>query len=216
MRFKINNDQLTVFKKQKFIELEDFFSLHQLGDVFSHIQQLLSKRLRHLTETSSPIELFRAGHDLWRDDPLLHRFVCNRGIADLVSELTQQQKISLAFDQILQTSSQIGLPEATPLSLQQKSCIQPLAAGVLIRLSGSSPYSLFPQKQENIVIFSPDLVIPWETFFQQPLQSFLLIAYAPPKALYIFEKNDPHVHTLKKLGYVFGDTLKPDLHPILR
>jgi hypothetical protein len=52
-------------------------------------------------------------------------------------------------------------------------------------------------------------------FFQEPKRSFLMIGYAPAKALYVCEKNDPNLHFLKKLGYAFGDHLNTNFHPLL-
>lgn len=216
MRFKITGDHRKVLEKQKFIEFEDVFSLDQIDEASRHIDQVLAQRSRKLIDTQSPQELFQVGHDLWRDDKTLQNFVCNRGLAQLAAQLFEQKTIYLAFDQALRTTRRPGFPAALPATLQQKSCIQPLAGGVLIRLSGEShPSSMLPKKRENVVLLSSNLLLPWEMFFQEPEQSFLLIAYAPAKALYVLEKNDPHVHLLKKMGYVFGDHLNAEHHPVL-
>jgi hypothetical protein len=216
MRFKVTGDHRKVLEKQKFIEFEDVFSSDQIEEAAQHVDKVLGKRTRQLIDTQSCQELFHIGRDLWRDDPVLENFICNRGIAQLAAQLFQQKTLHLAFDQALRTTVRPGFPNATPATLQNRSCVQPLAGAVLIRLSGEAhPLSMLPKKRENAVLIAPNLILPWEIFFQEPQSSYLLIAYAPAKALYICEKNDPNLHFLKKLGYVFGDNLNTSHHPLL-
>ncbi len=216
MRFKVTGDHRKVLEKQKFIEFEDVFTLEQIDEVSKHVDQVLAHRTRQLIDTQSSDELYKVGRDLWREDPVIRDFVLSRGLAGLAAQLFHQKVLHLAFDQALRTTLRPGFSAGSPATLQQRSCIQPLAGGILIQLSGSSnPLSMLPKKRENAVLIAPNLIIPWEIFFQEPHQSYLLITYAPSKALYISEKNDPHVHALKKLGYVFGDNLNTDQHPLL-
>jgi hypothetical protein len=216
MRFKITGEHRKVLEKQKYIEFEDLFSEEQLAPVSQHADQVLAKRGRQLITAQSATELFKLGRDLWRDDETVLNFVRHRGLAQLAGQLFNKKALHLAFDQALRTATRSGFPSAVPASLQQKSCIQPLAGAALIRLKGedhAAPF--FPKKKENVVFLAPDFIIPWEVFFQTPDESFLLVAYAPAKALYVLEKNDVHVHGLKKLGYGFGDSLNSSHHPIL-
>lgn len=216
MRFKITGEQRKVFEKQKYIEFENLFSLEQIEEISKQIDTLLSKRLHKLIENESPQELYKIGRDLWRDSSDIKNFVTHSTLAQIAGQLFHQDLMALAYDQILQTTIQTGLPSLTPSTLQQKSCIQPLAGGVLIRLQGDSKAShLLPQNPLNAVFIAPDLLIPWEMFFQEPSQSVLLITYAPLKARYVFEKTDIHTHALKKLGYAFGDNLNSTNHPVI-
>ncbi|HEX4839233.1 MAG TPA: hypothetical protein VFU89_02185 [Rhabdochlamydiaceae bacterium] len=273
MRFKVTGDHRKVLEKQKFIEFEDVFSLEEIEKVASHVDAVLAKRTKRLIESQSCSELFHAGRDVWRDDPVLQQFICNRGLAQLTAQLFQQNTLCLGFDQALRTTTRPGFPNQVPASLQQKSCIQPLAGVVLIRLLGdwgdtdplslysnnlknrefdkkgpqnfyseratiaerqgasenknseanltqsktdsSSCLSILPKKRENAVLIAPSLIVPWEMFFQEPKRSFLMLGYAPAKALYVSEKNDLNLHFLKKLGYVFGDHLNTNFHPLL-
>lgn len=216
MRFKVTGDHRKVLEKQRYIEFEDVFSTDELEKVSQHIDVVLGQRTRRLIETASCEELFRAGRDLWRDDSILKNFVSNRGVAQLAAELFQQKTLCLAFDQSLRTTLRAGFSGATPATVQKKSCIQPLAGAVLVQLSGQShSASILPKKRENAVFIAPQLTLPWEIFFQEPQSSFLLIGYASQKALYVCEKSDPNLHFLKKLGYVFGDHLNTDHHPLL-
>ena len=216
MRFKITGDHRKVLEKQKFIEFEDVFTLEDIEKASSHVDQVLGKRAKQLIDTQSCEQLYREGRDLWRDDPVLENFICNRGLAQLTSQLFQQNTLYLAFDQALRTTLRPGYAGADTATLQEKSCIQPLVGAVLIKLSGEShPLSMLPKKRENAVLIAPNLIMPWEIFFQDPKSSYLMIAYAPAKALYVCEKKDPNLHFLKKLGYGFGDNLNTDFHPLL-
>lgn len=215
MHFKILGDHRNFFSKERHIEFEDVFTADQIDELSKHVDQVLAQRSHKLIESESPDQLSKVGRDLWRDDPVIRSIVCNKRLAEVAGPLFGQKFLQLAFDQSLRTTVQTGASRK-PSSLQQISCIQPLAGAVIIRLAGTAaPSNLFPKKKENLIFIASDLVIPWEVFFQEPDHSFLIIAYAPVRALYILEKQDPHVHELKKLGYGFGDHLKDPLHPIL-
>lgn len=43
----------------------------------------------------------------------------------------------------------------------------------------------------------------------------LVIAYCPRITVCVRNDNDPFTHDLKKMGYVFGDRLRDDTHPVL-
>ncbi len=216
MRFKLIADHRKFFSQEKQIELEDVFKPEAIEALSGLVDQILGQKMRKLIETEPPHNLFKVGRDLWRDHPDIKHFVCHRTIGHLAGQLYDPPLLQLAFTQVFRTTEQTGFSLLPPSSLQEISCIQPLAGAALIRLKGKAHHSpLLPKKRENLVFFAPDLLIPWEIFFQEPHQSYLLIAFAPAKALYLLEKRDLHTHDLKKLGYVFGDRLKGELHPIL-
>lgn len=216
MRFKILGDHRNHFSKEQQIEFDDVFTLADLDAVAAHIDQVLEKRCQKLIETENPEHLYRLGRDLWRDDETIRSFVCNKRLAEIASQLFSQNWLWLGFDQVLRSTTQTTSHFLPPSSLQQISCIQPLCGYAIVRLTESNTSApLIPKKRENIVFVGPDLTIPWEMFFQQPHQSFLLIAFAPAKALYVLQKNDCHTHDLKKRGYVFGDRLKEPEHRII-
>jgi hypothetical protein len=215
MRFKITGEHRKVFEQQRYIAFDDLLPKSLVEEAAAGIDALLSSRLRRLITAASPQELFKVGHDLWRQDPTIRRLVQNRALAQVAGELMKKTGLVLAFDQSLRTTSQVGFPGAQPHSLEHSSCIQPLAGAALVRLTGNSHHSFLPAETTSVMFLAPDFLLPWEMFFQEPHHSFLLIAYAPPKALYLLEKNDPHTHELKKLGYAFGDHVGPPHHPIL-
>jgi hypothetical protein len=216
MRFKVEGPHREFFEKNGFIEFESLLTTEEIAELAAGADKLLEKRLSSQLEFRSAEELYKVGHDLWRDDPILRKKVTSRALAKLVGDMVKKETLYLAFDQLFRTGATPGFPGRLPASLNAISCIQPLAGALLLHLSGTSfPSPLLSSRPENVMLLSPKLTIPWETFFELPHQSYLLIAYAAPEARYVLEKKDLHTHALKKLGYVFGDRLQADHNPIL-
>ncbi len=121
-------------------------------------------------------------------------------------------------------------------TLQEASCLSGLAVGIMLSLGPCSerlgsqrvlPDALwnreprpgvitpFPSKPGHAVFFQPQRPIRWNFIAEQGANRFLLIVYTGSTAYYQRETNDPHVHALKKLGYVFNDRLTDRLHPVV-
>lgn len=216
MRFKIIGEHRAFFNENGYLELESVLSPEDISLLSSATDKLLEKRLSDLIEFRSAEELYRVGRDLWREDETIRKKVLSHNLAELAADLFKKKTIHIAFDQLLRTGSKPGFPGKLPSTLNEISSIFPLAGAVLIHLSGTStPSELIPSQGENIIYLSPDKTIPWELFFQTPHQSYLLIAYAIPESVYVLQKKDPHTHALKKQGYVFGDRIRHDTHPII-
>lgn len=216
MRFKVAGVHREFFEKNGYIEFESVLKLEDLSLLTSHTDEVLQKRIANQIEFRSPEELYRSGRDVWRSDATLRKQIFSHSLAHLAADLFKKPTLHIAFDQLLRTGQKPGFSNLLPSSLQSISSIQPIAGAVLIHLSGPPlPSEFVPSSPENVMFLSSDLVIPWELFFQLPHQSYLLIAYAPPKAIYVLEKKDPHTHALKKLGYAFGDRLQQAHHPIV-
>lgn len=216
MRFKIAGSHREFFQKNGYIELESMLAIQEISEMAAAADKLLEKRLADAIEYKSAEELFRAGHDLWREDAILRKKILSHNFAEIGAELFKKKKLHIAYDQIFRTGSKPGYPNKLPSTLNEITSIYPLAGALLIHLSGPKvPSEFIPREHENVVYLSPDITIPWELFFQLPHQSYLLIAYANPESVYVLQKKDPHTHALKKRGYVFGDRLKHDQHPII-
>ncbi len=215
-RFKIAGSHREFFQKNGYIELESVLTLEEISQLSSAADKLLEKRLSDQIEFKSAEELYRAGHDLWREDETLRKKILSHPFAEIGAELFKKSPLHIAYDQLFRTGSKPGLPNKLPSTLNEISSIYPLAGALLIHLSGpATPSELIPSQHENVIYLSSEMTIPWELFFQLPHQSYLLIAYAIPTSVYVLQKKDPHTHGLKKLGYVFGDRVKHDHHPII-
>lgn len=202
------------FTKNGYIEFEDL--VLDFGIAQEHIDQQLFNRSKKIIDTRTPKELFIAGRDLFRDDPVIRKITQNRILAQTASILFDISPVRLAYDQALRTTTLTGPPFTHPFSLAQVSCFQSLFCGAIIRLlPDPHPPAFLPQKPGGVVFFRPDFPLPWSSIFQTPSQSFLLIAYAPKKCQYVLSHEDLLTHSLKNLGYTFGDFLKEDTHPIL-
>jgi hypothetical protein len=133
--------------------------------------------------------------DLWRQNPEIQKIILKRCFAEIAKELFKQPLIRIAFDQYQESFS--------PLSLTQMSCVRPIIGAIAVPIQENS--------SGKAIYFSPTtpFTLP---FCNEPL---LIIAYTGSKAQYILTESDPHTHTLKKIGYTFGDHIKSETHPII-
>ena len=214
MRAAIGPKHRHYFTKNHSIEFEDL--VKDLNLVYTHVDQVLTKRTQKNLETRTPKELFMSGRDLFRDDLLIRKITLGRHLGQIASLLFDKARVRIAYDQALRTTIQTESPFTQPCSLTQMSCFQPLLCGVIIRLSNDlNPPNFFPQKPGNVVFFQHDFILPWTSLFQVPNQSFILIAYAPEKCRYVLQSDDLHTHALKKIGLGFGDALTNETHPLV-
>ncbi len=221
MKFKITGHHRRFFDMNGFVEFENFFSPDDIDSLSESIDHLLIKRIDGFSQSTPPEKLFLFGRDLWRSDPKIALFVSLKKSADVATQLFNppsfnQRGVRLAFDQLFETTSSTTFSPYLPIPLQAASCIRPLAGFILLHLTGEpreAPF--FPKKRENIVFVAPHALVKWENFFERPFQRFFIVAYAPVQAHYLLEKNDPHTHSLKRLGYAFGDLLTSEHHPLV-
>lgn len=214
MRFFLTDDQKEFFQKHRFLEIEGLLPLAKLIQIEKLSEETLTKRLG---SKNSPLEIFLQGYDLWRDNKELKEILHKRSFIKIIADLFNTFPLRIAFDQYLKASS-LAPPIQATWALEELSCIKPLAGSVLIPLSFSKPLKShfpFPQKIGNILCLAPDYPIPWPLLFALEDLKLLLVSFAPEKALYQAEIRDPHQHALKKWGYVFGDNLHHQHHPLL-
>ena len=206
MRLFLTDDQKEFFQKNRFIEIERLLPLETL----SQIEKLSDLTLAKRSENS-----FLQGYDLWRDSKELKEILHKRSLIKIIAELFNTFPLRIAFDQYIKATS--PSPIQTTWALEELSCIKPLAGSMLIPLAFSKPLKShfpFPQKG-NILFLAPDYPIPWPLLFGLEGLKLLIVSFAPEKAIYQQETRDPHQHVLKKWGYVFGDSLNNQHHPLL-
>lgn len=207
------------YQKHNLIEFSGLLTPSQLEDFSQAVTTTLA-------EQEKEKNAFRnVGRDLWRRHPLIKKISLRRDLAQVVAGLLHQREIRLGYDQFITTHAdkECMLPSGTT-SLQEISSVKPVLMGLLIRLSaGAVPVhnqdATFPCPCPTMpgdgVFFSSNLLVSWEPLLALPNQHFFLIVYAGAQPLYVMEKRDPCAHALKQQGYVFGDKLKSDTHPIL-
>jgi|HubBroStandDraft_4_1064222.scaffolds.fasta_scaffold65575_2 hypothetical protein len=222
MRFAITADHRDFFNKNHYIEFEEVLSLAQLSSLKQNAEETLAKRLRipvqKLKEKSAP-EIYHAGYDLWRDNEEIKKIAHKQAFASLASELMQTLPLRYGFDQYFATyQCHASSPYDLPLSLQEISCIHPLAGGLLLPLEDlPSPPTFFPLplKKGNALFISAAFALPWPHLFATCGLCFFLIVYTTKKAFFREGSHDPHAASLKKLGLAFNDQLNDSLHPIV-
>jgi hypothetical protein len=231
MRWNLSSQQKDFFQKQQMIEFDELLTETQTTSLAESCHRALGANLGVApTEVSkkSPEEIFTHGRDLSRQEPLIRKIVTNPHIAEIAAELTHQPLLKLAYDQVLSftlspksdqntQSPFVSLLESPP-SLQEMSCFQDILCGLLICLSNeknekNDSLSPFSCKPGSGVFFTPTLRLSLDQLYGDHEALYLLIAYASPRSVYIFQPSDPNTHNLKKLGYVFGDRLSEKFHP---
>ncbi len=221
MRFATTADQLEFFNKNHYIEFEEMIPLDQISALEQNAEETVAKRLRipveKLQHKTAP-EIYQAGYDLWRDNAAIKSLAHKHALSQLASEVMQVLPLRYGFDQYFAMTRCTVSPYDVPSSLQEISCLDPLAGALILPLHDlESPPSFFPMplKAGNVLLISPTFALPWPQLFSTPGLSFFLIAFAHGKTFFKPDSRDPHAVSLKKLGYVFNDTLSDKLHPIL-
>ncbi|MGE5196293.1 MAG: hypothetical protein ACM3JI_03060 [Anaerolineae bacterium] len=238
MRFALASEHQDFFSKHHYIEFEDLISLNDVENLKQSIETTLAKRLHCKVQdldNRSEQDLYKAGRDLWREDLNIKKTLFRPEICEIASSLFSKNPLRLGFDQAFRSSSfkreDLFKP---PLSLQEISCLKDLCGAFIVRLSEDAPsldrfnhdvpkkasfgrdfFFPHPQKRENLLFLSPQLLLTFQPLFNKSAQHFLLVSFCKDKTTYVLEKKDPNTHALKNQGYAFGDLLKNNTHPIV-
>jgi hypothetical protein len=219
MRFAITADHRDFFTKNQYIEFEGILPLDQVALLKKNAEQTLAGRLKIAPDKKSAPEIYQAGYDLWRDNVEIKKITHKQAFAMLVSELTQTFSLRFGFDQYFATyRCTAASPYDVPMSLQEISCISPLAGALLLPLQDLASVPSFfpiPLKAGHGLFITAGFALPWPQLFATCGLAFLLIAYSAEKATFRSDSHDPHAASLKKLGYVFNDSLKDSVHPLV-
>jgi hypothetical protein len=218
MKYAVDSEHRDFFQKHRFLELEELLTPKQLEEANAAIEAALKVRLSvNQLDQQSAENLFMAGRDLWRQDQQLRKLICQRGLAEIASELISVKPIALAFDQLIVSPDLHPLVTAdnrayidlmkTPTSLEEISSVQGLVCGLLLCLRAGEPHPLFPSVAGHGVYFDPKVPLDFGFLRRDRERRLLLIAYAEKSSYYYQQNNDPHLHYLKRFGYHFGDKL---------
>ena len=212
MRFALTKDHLDFFYRHHYIEFEELLSPAEIKALLSGIETVLAKRTH---QTPTPETIYRAGYNVWSEDPRVKKVALSSRLAEIASQLSKERTLRLAFDQIL-----YGAPSETPLfpeprTLKELSSVQPVICGLILTLESATPLEdPQPKKAGNATFFSPRHPLSFDYLTQNISMTQYLIVYTGEKSLYIHTPTDPHTHALKKQDYVFGDRLGSS-HPIV-
>lgn len=221
MRFAITADHREFFTKHHFIEFEQLFSLHDIETLHIQAENTIAmrlgttvKQLKHRTAS----EVYQAAYDLWRDNKAIKKITHKHSLATLAADLLQVTPLRYGFDQYFTLTKEAVFPYHAPSSLQDISCLSPLAGALLVPLQdlpASLSFFPMPLKRGHTLFISPTFLLPWPQLFSSSGVCFLLIVFAHEKTRFCAYSHDPYAASLKKLGYVFNEILNDKLHPIL-
>ncbi|MBA2726971.1 MAG: hypothetical protein H0U49_02215 [Parachlamydiaceae bacterium] len=234
MKFAITADQRQYFHQHQLLELEGLLSGSQIKHLTSAIEASVFKKkdTPGVKYINLPVdELFMAGYDVWRTDPAIAKIVTDVKYAEIAGELTHSRILRLGYDQWFPANPVEPRKKSADslyykmlsktASLRNVCCLQGVRCGIMLCLSDSNiasdtPYEgVFSHTAGNGVFIAPERGIDFTTLLNRPGQQFLLIVYTEKTTLYTMQEGDPHVHELKRLGYVFGDRLNDRLNPII-
>lgn len=225
MRYLVSFEDQRFFRYSHHIEFSDFLSTSQVDELTAIIESGYDKPI-----DQTPLDLYINGYDQFRQNKKLKRFVTNPKLAEIAAQLSNEKTLRLAFTQTLAANQLLSpLPLSNSADLQSLSSVNPLSIGLIIRLKGSSTTEkelltaseeerlLLPEPQTagSLLYFPPDIPLDLNSLLVEKESLFLLIAYAPHKIQYRHNPTNPHAHTLKRLGYVFGDLLNETTHPVV-
>lgn len=206
------------------ISLDQRFFLNQKGYIpfYALLSNQELKTLNDALQSKNPA----GNHDLWRENDSIKQIVFSRRLVNLVYELTNTKPLRIAFDHYLpekskskldaekKTSVEEFFENSTPL--QERMSINPLVGMFLLILNTDGEIN----EETTVTAGGGYFILPTTTFSIDelsltPNQRLFLIGYGDSHSQYLYEIRDPDVHFLKNLGYVFGDRLNDNLHPIL-
>lgn len=214
MKFSIELKQRHFFRENNAIEFERIFSEQDLYGMNTSIKEIFYK--------AKATDFFLEGHDLFRRSEAVKKAITSSRLCSLIYELLEQKPLRLGFDQLfppIKTSYLDYYPEKLPFS--ELSAVKNLHCLLFINLSGEGKPPVFeegdpfPSKPGNTVLLLPKYAIDFNKLSERMNQTFLLVGYTLNFSQYLFVEKDPHCHQLKRLGYVFGDKLRDNEHPII-
>lgn len=189
MPFLLSNESQKKFHKERTLILESFLTLSG----FETFKRALSSA--------------QVRRDLFRTQLDLKKVLLKKDFQLMVCTLCNAHKLFYAFDQLLDKPLDPG-------SLQERVSIHPLKLGGLLCWQGESTHPLFPTKPNDLLLFDPQLILPWNEL--PPGQRFYLFGLSPTDAVYQENAKDPFTNDLKRLNYQNNQPLSIKTHPLLK
>ena len=241
MKFSLAKEQRDFFEKHGLLEIEGLISSSQLEVLNSCVLKFMRKEAaleRRTVASVDPKNYFLAGRDLWRENPEIKKIIFHKCFSEIASQLNFRAPFRLGSDQYLPQ----GFISNANESLNDGSSFQGIVFGYIICLKSGclevskvteisevlenfslegpvdsdepphSPFSLIPG---NVVFIHPDFPVDYSLLKQRAGCDYIFVTLIKDKSVYFYRKSDLQTHYLKKLGYVFGDRIKEETHPII-
>lgn len=216
MKFSLTSDHFHHYRQRGYVEFEGIVNQAKL-------QVLLNAIRRERYDTAE--QRFQKQHDLWRLSPAIKKILFHKDIASIVASLHDAKPLRIGYDQLIPEGY---LSKRKSLSLREMSSLQGIIGGYLLCLQDcpgalvTQPLSEeserkiaapFSTTAGNVVFIDPEVAIDYASL---PCDH-LLVCFTGATAIYCHNENDPHTHTFKKQGYVFGDKIQEsELPTVLR
>ncbi|MES2200120.1 MAG: hypothetical protein V4489_08145 [Chlamydiota bacterium] len=222
MKFELSDSFHQFFNRHGLIEFEDTFSEEDLELLATKLQSQLVHSLEGKPlEISSNVEIWKAGRDLWIQDPTIQRILTKSQIGAIASFLFRKRPLRLVYTQTLFNRSS-DIPLTQSFTLDDISSMTPVLGGALLCFHSSAVHEeegllpdLTKQRTGRIIFFSATQPIDFPALFAQKGLHCLLLCFAASKVRYKLQPLDVNTHELKKSGYVFGDLIKEKEAPYL-
>lgn len=224
MRFSLPDSYFEFFLKHQILEIEDLLSINEADQLCLKAEALILKRLSQKPlDLASNLELWKAGKNLWKDDPVIKKILFRLQFGEMSHFLFKKRPIRLAYAQTLFTENTEDCLFSQNETLPDICCIGPLLGGALLCLrpieNQETETHLLPNlaltKKGRVFFFSDKYPIPFPELFKQKGLRTIILYFSPGKVRYKLEPKDPLTHALKKEGYAFGDLLKEETCPYL-
>jgi hypothetical protein len=209
MKHIIEYSQIEFFKTNRYLQLEGMVKESRLDSICQKINHKKSQIAKIDHDHQSQILKM---HDLFRDIDELKKFLTQQTMAHVLADLTQESAFRLLFDQLLAYPLPASLPN--PLCVADLSFQGAIIAGILHIEGKESEDTIFPSKRGNITFFDPTINLDLNSLIEPSSSEFILFAFGLNESRYRFKEKDPHTHLLKNRGYVFGDQLGNQTHPL--
>ncbi|MBT3394180.1 MAG: hypothetical protein HN411_03610 [Waddliaceae bacterium] len=210
MKHDIVTEQRDFFYNKGYIEFEGIITTTQADDIRAAVAETLEQRRDG--EERYRNSSYCAGRDLWRDNESIKKIVKSKKIAEIVVLLTNKKTIRLAYDQNVTAKTPLVAEGA---SLTELSALQGVIAGAMLCLKPDTTEEApeyFPKEKGSAVLFRDDFIMT-----EKPAGNgiYHYIVYCEETTVYIYNENDENCHTLRALGYDYGDALRNEYHPLL-
>jgi|GEM_PF-5221259 len=195
MRYTTTPEQRDSYRKEGWVRFEGFLKPDQQKMLREAAEKVVKQR--NPSPELLPKEQFEAARDMWRDEDRIRRFLSHPSLIAVIDEIVAVKPLRLAFDQLV-PEGYIGFDKP----IDEMSAINHLHMVIALPL----------EKVDELILMNPHTSLN----FLNPTVSYLIAAYGDLRSQYLRVDADPHLHTLKKLGYAYGDLLKDHLHPLFR
>jgi len=240
MKYATAKEHRDFFNKNRIIEFEGLFPEELAKSMSQGIEEVLANRLKSTGDklkSIHPEELFLQSRHLWMESEALKKGVMLHQLGQIAFELFEQKPIRFGYDQYLPFYRSAIQNKEIPygnflkkhLTLEEVSPIQTAVGGLMIALPKkhkakktleipTEPQTtIFPTQAGSGVFISADTPLDLTPLMggDEPLFHYLLIVYTTGTSVYVSNREDPLLHTLRHLGYAYGDRLNDLQNPIV-